>query len=148
MINTLKYLIFLENTLIWNPNKLFILVSIVGITESNILMIQPHSFTMHDNGWFSKKNKLIKTNLLIEKPWKKVVFILFSEALVLQTYKTCLPYKFFMRVREGLTLLEKCPYSEFFWSIFSSNAGKYRPEKLGIRTHFTQCKLQGLFHQS
>ena len=44
---------------------------------------------------------------------------------------------------------EKCPYSEFFWSVFihirtdyrdvfSPNAGKYGPEKLRIRTLFTQ----------
>ena len=28
-----------------------------------------------------------------------------------------------------LTLREKCPYSEFFWSVFSPNVGKYGPEK-------------------
>ena len=62
-------------------------------------------------------------------------------------------------------LREKCPYSEFSWSYFpafglntsylsvfnanagkhgpafSLNAGKYRPEKLRLRTLFTQCKL-------
>ena len=32
----------------------------------------------------------------------------------------------------GPTLREKCPYSEFFWSVFSTNAGKYGPEKLQI----------------
>ena len=52
------------------------------------------------------------------------------------------------------TLREKCPYSDFFWSvffriltdtnarylsIFSPNTGKYGPEKLRIRTFFTQC---------
>ena len=52
------------------------------------------------------------------------------------------------------TLREKCLYSEFFWSvffriltdtnarylsIFSPNMGKYGPEKLRIRTFFTQC---------
>ena len=31
---------------------------------------------------------------------------------------------------------EKCPYSKFFWSVFSPNAGKYGPEKLQIR-HFS-----------
>ena len=42
-----------------------------------------------------------------------------------------------------LTLREKVPYSEFFWSvsILNPNAEKYRPEKLGIRTTFTQCNL-------
>ena len=34
-----------------------------------------------------------------------------------------------------------CPYSQFFWSIFSPIAGKYRPKKPRIRTHFTQCLL-------
>ena len=47
------------------------------------------------------------------------------------------------------SLHEKCPYSEFFWSLFSRiwteygkirspNAEKYGPEKLQIRTLFTQ----------
>ena len=35
-------------------------------------------------------------------------------------------------------LREKCPYSEFFWFVFTPNAGKYGPEKLRIRTLFTQ----------
>ena len=34
-------------------------------------------------------------------------------------------------------LLEKCPYSEFFWSVFSPNAGKCGPEKLQMPTLFT-----------
>ena len=38
------------------------------------------------------------------------------------------------------TLCEKSPYSEFFWSVFSPNAGKYRPEKLRIQTLFMQWK--------
>ena len=38
----------------------------------------------------------------------------------------------------SIRLGEKCPYSEFFWSVFSSNAGKYEPEKLRIRALFTQ----------
>ena len=37
-----------------------------------------------------------------------------------------------------VTLLEKCPYSEFFWSIFSPIPTEYGPEKLVIRTLFTQ----------
>ena len=49
-----------------------------------------------------------------------------------------------------LTLREKCPYSEFFWSLFSlirteyrylfwsPTARKYGPEKLQIRTCFIQ----------
>ena len=51
-----------------------------------------------------------------------------------------------------ITLREKCPHSEFFWSVFSCirnkylsvfnpNTGKYGPEKLQILTLFTQCNL-------
>ena len=49
----------------------------------------------------------------------------------------------------GLKLREKCPNTEFFWSVFSHiwtvygvspNVGKYGPEKLRIWTIFTQCK--------
>ena len=29
-----------------------------------------------------------------------------------------------------LALRKRCPYSEFFWSVFSRNAGKYVPGKL------------------
>ena len=53
---------------------------------------------------------------------------------------------------EHISLREKCPYSEFFWfvlfrirteygeylTVFSPNAGKHGPEKLRIRTLFTQ----------
>ena len=47
-----------------------------------------------------------------------------------------------------LSRLEKCPYSEFFWSVFRTNAGKYEPE-LRIRTLFTQCLPQmNLWHIS
>ena len=51
---------------------------------------------------------------------------------------------------------EKCPYSEFFWSVFSRirtdygeiqylsvftpNAGKYGPEKPRIRLHFSRSE--------
>ena len=47
-----------------------------------------------------------------------------------------------------MTLCEKCPNSEFFWTVFSRiwilfvfspNAGKNGPEKLRIRTLPTQC---------
>ena len=37
------------------------------------------------------------------------------------------------------SLRKNCPYSEFFWSVFSPNAGKCGPEKLRIRTLFTGC---------
>ena len=60
------------------------------------------------------------------------------------------------------TLREKCPYSDFFWSIFSRiwtfftlylsvcspNAGKYGPEKLRIRPLFTQWKSSQAFKYS
>ena len=36
------------------------------------------------------------------------------------------------------TLYEKCPYSEFFWSVFSRNWTEFRPEKLWIWKLFTQ----------
>ena len=46
---------------------------------------------------------------------------------------------------EEYTLCEKCPYSEFFWSVFSrirteyeGIRRKYAPEKLQIRSLFTQ----------
>ena len=41
--------------------------------------------------------------------------------------------------RKRPALRERCPYSEFFWSVVSPNAGKYGPEKLRIWTLFTQC---------
>ena len=55
-----------------------------------------------------------------------------------------------------LTLREKFPFLEFFWlvcifpalglnteryGVFSPNVGKYGPEKLRIRTLFTQCDI-------
>ena len=38
-----------------------------------------------------------------------------------------------------ISLREKCPYSEFFWFVFSHIWTEYGPEKLRIRTLFTQC---------
>ena len=40
-------------------------------------------------------------------------------------------------------LSQKCPYSEFFWSVFSSLL--HWPEKLRIWTLFTQCYLHSYF---
>ena len=40
-------------------------------------------------------------------------------------------------------LRKKCPYSELFWSVFSPNAGKCRPEQLRILILFTQCCFKG-----
>ena len=61
-----------------------------------------------------------------------------------------------------VTLREKCPYSEFFWSVFSRirteygeirnpnlfsvNVGKCGPEKLRMRTLLTQCNIVRLTH--
>ena len=51
------------------------------------------------------------------------------------------------------TLREMCPYLEFFWYVFSrirseyafcSNAGKYGPKKLRIRTLFEQFQISNL----
>ena len=53
----------------------------------------------------------------------------------------CLVFNFKIRILRHPSLRVMCPYLEFFWSVFSSNAGKYRPEKLRIRTLFTQCIL-------
>ena len=50
-------------------------------------------------------------------------------------------------------ILRLCPYSEFFWSVFSYirtpylslfslNAEKYGPEKLRIRKLFTKCHIR------
>ena len=39
------------------------------------------------------------------------------------------------------SLYEKCPYSEFFWSVFSRIRTEYRPEKLRKRSFFTQSVL-------
>ena len=36
-----------------------------------------------------------------------------------------------------VALREKCLYLEFFWFVFSPNAGTYGPENLRIRTFFT-----------
>ena len=41
-------------------------------------------------------------------------------------------------------LREKCPYLEFYWSVFSLNVGKYGPEKLRIRTLFMQWQVVNL----
>ena len=40
-----------------------------------------------------------------------------------------------------MTLHKKCPYSELFWSVFSHIWTEYGPEKLQIRTLFTQGEL-------
>ena len=42
-------------------------------------------------------------------------------------------------VHSKLTLREKYPYYEFFWSVFSCIRSEYGPEKLQIRKFFTQC---------
>ena len=51
-----------------------------------------------------------------------------------------------LRERLSLTLREKCPTTEFFlvrfFPVFSSNTGKYGPEKTPYFGTFTQCELQ------
>ena len=39
-------------------------------------------------------------------------------------------------------LRKKCPYSKFFWSVFSPNAQKYGPENLRIWTLFAQRRFR------
>ena len=48
------------------------------------------------------------------------------------------------KIMRKRTLCEKYLYSEFFWSVFSPNAGKYGPEKLRTWTLFTQWDNEGL----
>ena len=53
--------------------------------------------------------------------------------------------------RDGAFLIRIFPYLDWtrrfslYISVFSPNAGKYRLEKLRIRTLFVQCKLVGFF---
>ena len=42
-------------------------------------------------------------------------------------------------------MCKKRPYSKFFQSVFSPNAGKYGPEKFRIRTLFTQCNTREIY---
>ena len=44
----------------------------------------------------------------------------------------------FRKIINYYALHEKCPYSEFFWSVISPNVGKYGPEIFRIWTLFTQ----------
>ena len=50
-----------------------------------------------------------------------------------------LPILWVLNKSSMLTLREKYPYSEFFWSVFSRIRTECGPEKLQIRTLFTQC---------
>ena len=43
---------------------------------------------------------------------------------------------------------EKCPYCEFFWSMFSHIPIEYGPEKLRTRTLFTKCKTGFYFYEN
>ena len=45
------------------------------------------------------------------------------------------------QIMKKISLRENCPYSEFFWSVFSPNAENLGPEKLQTRTLFTQYIL-------
>ena len=60
---------------------------------------------------------------------------------IIQKYLHWVPKKssqIFRKYLRKYSLQEKYPYSEFFWSTFSPNTGKYEPEKLQIRKIFTQ----------
>ena len=48
----------------------------------------------------------------------------------------------------SIPLHEKGLYLEFLWSVVSANVVKYGPEKLRIRTPFTQCTFSELTMQS
>ena len=63
--------------------------------------------------------------------------------LFILIYWKCLNFDAPRILQARRTLHEKCPYLEFTWSLFSPNAGKCRPEKLQIRTLFTQCQEDG-----
>ena len=52
--------------------------------------------------------------------------------------KTIVDVRMGSKYASNYPLLENCPYSEFYWFVFSLNVGKYGPEKLRIRALFTQ----------
>ena len=102
---------------------------------------------------------LVNYYLSLKLP-KYFPFFIFMKFWTLAMYKATrldlILLKISKDLRLGQTLREKCPYSEFFrslfsriridtdstpyLSVFSPNAGKYRPEKNKIRTLFTQWK--------
>ena len=45
------------------------------------------------------------------------------------------------RSRWCVAMREKCPYSDFFWSVFCHIWTEYRPAKIRIRTLFMQCRV-------
>ena len=76
-------------------------------------------------------------------------------------------HKFWHKVQDCVfpmcTCVKKYPYLEFFWSVFSRNrteygeirssifsvnAGKYRPQNLRIWTSFTQCLVSGYWNNN
>lgn len=63
-----------------------------------------------------------------------------DERMQIQDYKACgmLLFKFPNVCYLHWHSLEKWPYSDFFWSLFSPNAGKYELEKLRVRILFAQ----------
>ena len=59
------------------------------------------------------------------------LFVCFCKILKTCAYlSNIMPSQFILEtlIVKLLTLREKCPYSELFWSVFSPNAGKYGPE--------------------
>ena len=64
----------------------------------------------------------------------KIMYHSFSQLLELDLY-----ISFAYNQLIYVSLRDKCPYSEFFWSVFSRIRAQYEPQKLRIRTLFTQC---------
>ena len=71
--------------------------------------------------------------------WNNWIAETFKElALTIKQTKYIAYWKDFETLYNEDPLLEKCPYSEFFWSIFSRIRTEYGPEKRRIWTLFTQ----------
>ena len=93
----------------------------------------------------SRKNSNIShpiiyfNNVQVQKPnQQKHLSIILDEKLNLKLHINNVLTKTSKVITVIKAWREKCPYSEFFWSVFSPNEGKYGPEKLRIRTLFTQ----------
>ena len=63
----------------------------------------------------------------LKKIWRDMGCL--SRPYYFKFFKGCLPHIPQIEMIWS-SLPEKCPYSEFFWSVFSPNAGKCGPEKL------------------
>ena len=92
----------------------------------------------------SKLSSIFWSVISLTPDW--MISEIYALYLLPTTHYTSLPVHFYKR-RSQLEdwinsffqwLREKCPYSKFFWSAFSPNAGKYGPEKLRMRQLFTK----------